>query len=106
VAQIGTFRNTGSGYCGTVETLTIKAEVTLEAIRSSSDKAPDFRVYKDHCEVGIAFKRTSEKGNEYISVLFDDPSFAKPIWANLLLGKDDIEKLPLMWDRPKVKKDE
>ena len=106
MTQIGTFRNTGSGYCGIIETLTIKAEVTLEPLRSNSEKAPDFRVYKGSGEVGIAFRKTSEKGNEYISVLFDDPSFAKPIWANLLLGKDALENLPLMWDRPKAKKDE
>jgi len=50
------------------------------------------------------FKKTSEKGNAYLSVLIDDPSFAKPIWANLLTSSKSDE-LPLMWDRPKPKKE-
>jgi uncharacterized protein (DUF736 family) len=105
MAQIGTFKKDGSGYSGTLQTFTLKADITLEPIRSSNDKAPDFEVHAGPTKVGIAYKRTAESGNEYISVLLDDPTFAKPIWANLLLG-NGIDGLPLMWDRPKPKKAE
>jgi len=59
--QIGTFKKDASGYSGTIETLAIKAEVTLEPVRSQNDKAPDFRVHIGGTEAGIAYKKTSEK---------------------------------------------
>ena len=102
MAQIGTFKKDGIGYSGRIHTLTINAEVTLEPVRSSNEKAPDFRVHMGLGEVGIAYKKTSEKGNEYISVLLDDPGFAKPFWCNLL-SNSKSDALPLMWDRPKPK---
>jgi uncharacterized protein (DUF736 family) len=100
--QIGTFRKDGSGYTGKIETLAINAEVTLEPVRSSNEKAPDFRVHAGPNEVGIAYAKTSEKSNAYISLKLDDPTFAKPFWCNLLLS-NGIDQLPLMWDRPKQK---
>ena len=102
--QIGTFKSSGLGYNGKIETLTLKAALTLEPNRSGGANAPAFRVFAGVQEIGIAFKKTSEKGNAYLSVLIDDPSFAKPIWANLLTSSKSDE-LPLMWDRPKPKKE-
>ena len=100
--QIGTFKNDGKGYSGTIHTLTLNAEVTLEPNRSGGEKAPAYRVFQGIHEIGIAFAKTSEKGNEYLSIVIDDPSFAKPIWANLITSSTKDE-LPLMWDRPKTK---
>jgi uncharacterized protein (DUF736 family) len=102
MAQIGSFKNTGAGYTGRIETLTLKADVTLEPIRSQSEKAPDFRAFTGITEIGIAFRRTSAKGREYITVFLDDPSFARGIWCNLLLGGKS-EEFPLMWERQKAK---
>lgn len=101
MAQIGTFKNTGAGFSGCIETLTLKANLTLEPLRSKNGKAPDFRVFNNTIEIGVAFRRTSERGNAYLAVLLDDPAFNKPIWCNLLLG--DREELSLMWERPKAK---
>jgi uncharacterized protein (DUF736 family) len=102
MAQIGIFTQNGAGYSGRIETLSIKADVTLEPLQARSDKAPDYRVFSGLTEIGIAYRRKSEKGNEYISVFLDDPAFAKGFWSNLLLGgKGDT--LPLMWDRPRAK---
>ena len=94
--QIGTFTSTGADYTGEIETMTLKTPVTLEPIRSKSEKAPDFRLMRGTTEIGVAFKKTSEKGHEYLSVVIDDPAFAGPIWANLLIGE---KQCPLMWDR-------
>ena len=99
--QIGTFKRDGVGFSGQIRTLTISHDITLEPVRSASDKAPDFRAYSGVHEVGIAYRKTSERGNEYLSVLLDDPSFTKAVWCNLLLS--DRDELPLMWDRPKPK---
>lgn len=100
--QIGSFKKDGFGYGGELHTLTLNAKLTLEPNRSSGANGPAFRMFNGIHEVGIAFKKTSEKGNEYLSVLIDDPSFPKAIWANLLTSSKDAE-IPLMWDRPKPK---
>ena len=100
--QIGTFKNDGKGYSGTIHTLTLNAEVTLEPNRNGGAKVPAFRVFRGVHEIGIAFAKTSGKGNDYLSVLIDDPSFATPVWANLITSSTNNE-LPLMWDRPKPK---
>ena len=97
--QIGTFKNDGKGYSGAIHTLTLNVEVTLEPNRNGGAKAPAFRMLQGIHEIGIAFAKTSEKGNDYLSVLIDDPSFAAPIWANLITSSNG--ELPLMWDRPK-----
>ena len=102
MAKIGTFKKAGTNaYTGTITTLAINTEISLEPVRSSNDKAPDFEVFAATTQVGIAYKKTSEKGNEYISLLLDDPTFAKPFWCNLLLS--DREEFPLMWERPRKK---
>lgn len=99
--QIGTFKRDGVGYSGHIRTLTLDIGITLEPVRSSNEKAPHFRAFSGVHEVGIAFRKTSERGNEYLSVVLDDPSFARAVWCNLLLS--DRDELPLMWDRPKPK---
>jgi uncharacterized protein (DUF736 family) len=86
MAQIGTFTSNGEGYSGWIDTLMIHAELTLEPIRSSSNKAPNFRMFSGKHEAGVAFRKKSEKGNPYLAVVLDDPSLASPIWCNLLLG--------------------
>ena len=104
MAQIGSFKKDGVGYSGSIHTLTLNVHVTLEPNRQAGANGPAFRVFHGVHEIGIAFKRTSEKGNEYLSVLIDDPTFPRAIWANLITSSNDDE-LPLMWDRPKPKKD-
>ena len=100
--QIGTFQKDGNGYSGKIQTLTLSAEVKLTPNRTGSDKAPAFLLFHGDHEIGIAFAKTSGKGNEYLLVLVDDPSFAKPIWANLITSSTNGE-FPLMWDRPQAK---
>jgi uncharacterized protein (DUF736 family) len=100
--QIGTFKSEGKGYSGRIETLTINVNVTLEPVRSDSERAPDYRVFRGIHQAGIGYKKTSDKGNTYIALMIDDPAFAKPVWCNLLLS--DRDELPLMWDRPKNSK--
>lgn len=100
--QIGIFKSDGFGYSGQLHTLTSNALLTLEPNRNAGSKGPAFRIFSNIHEVGIAFKKKSGKGNEYLLCLIDDPSFAKPIWANLIISTDQAE-IPLMWDRPQPK---
>jgi uncharacterized protein (DUF736 family) len=100
--QIGTFKKMGVGYEGQLHTLTLKSSLTFEPTRNGGAKAPAFRVMNGIREVGIAFKKTSVKGNDYLLVLIDDPAFSKPIWANLITSTENSD-IPLMWDRPQPK---
>jgi uncharacterized protein (DUF736 family) len=62
-----------------------------------SEKGPDFRVFAGTTEFGAAWKKKSDKGNDYLSVKLDDPSFPAPIYASLVEG--DGKELPLIWSR-------
>jgi uncharacterized protein (DUF736 family) len=94
--RIGTFQKTGVGYEGDLHTLNTQAHLTLEPNRSGGPKAPAFRIMAGIHEVGIAWKKTSSKGNEYLLCLLNDPSLAAPIWANLIISTQD-DDIALMW---------
>lgn len=100
--RIGTFHSTGKGFAGIIDTLTIKAELTLEPNRSERPGAPDFNVFRGTTEVGYAYQKTSDGGVEYISCKIDDPSLPYPIYASLFT-QSKTEELALTWSRPKKK---
>ena len=104
MATIGTFTKDGAGYAGTIETLSLKANITFEPNTQKGDnaKAPDFRVFQISdgftSEIGAAWKKTSREGAEYLSVSLDDPSFAEKI--NCRLVKTGSEQgHSLFWER-------
>ena len=68
------------------------------ARRSSSDKAPDYRIFQGSVEFGAAWKKTSNEGRAYLSVKLDDPSFPAPIYATLVEG-EDAGSYSLIWSR-------
>lgn len=107
MATIGTFKKDGEGYGGTIETLTLRANVTFEPNTQKGDntKAPDFRVFhlQEHgtSDIGGAWKKSKE-GTEYLSVSIDDPSFAEPI--NCRLVKTGSEHgYTLFWSRQRAR---
>ena len=102
MASIGTFTKDGTGFAGTIETLTLKAKITFEPQEKRSDNAPDFRVFHTtdglSSEIGAAWKKTSREGAEYLSASIDDPSFAERI--NCRLVKTGISQgHTLFWER-------
>jgi len=102
MATIGTFTKDGAGYAGTIETLTLRAKITLEPQAKRNDNAPDFRIFHSgdnfSSEIGAAWKKTSKEGAQYLSVSIDDPSFAERI--NCRLVKTGSEQgYTLFWDR-------
>jgi uncharacterized protein (DUF736 family) len=88
MATIGTFTKTDSGFAGTLHTLAVKAEVTL---RKNADKQssnhPDYELLCRDLKIGAAWERTGKKGR-FLSVSFDDPSFAPGFYS---LYKTGIE---------------
>lgn len=97
MTTIATFTKTDNGYTGEIRTLALTAKVTLKPADQTSGKAPDFRAITDGgIEIGGAWKRQSKNGNAYLSVRLDDPSFAAPVYANLV--ERDGRHL-LIWQR-------
>jgi uncharacterized protein (DUF736 family) len=106
MAVIGTFTKDGAGFTGHIETLTMRAKLTLEPnTNKKSDKSPDYRVlhFGDGftSEIGVAWNRTAKKsGSQYVSIsIHDDPALDKPL--NCRLIKTGAESgYTLFWDRP------
>ena len=99
MATIGTFSRTDEGFAGSVKTLTLNVKtVKLIAIEGADEKrGPHFRVFAGATEFGAAWKERSAKGNDYLSVKLDDPSFPAPIYASLV--DTDTKDLALIWSR-------
>lgn len=99
MATIGTFTHDSktNTYKGKIETLCIKANVTIVPNDQPSSTAPDYRVFVGSNEVGAAWSKTSQNNNPYLSVKLDDPSLASPIFASLIA--DENGKHNLLWSR-------
>lgn len=97
MATIGTFTKSDGEFSGSVKTLAlnVKAKFVAQAVKDS-EKAPDFRILAGTVEFGAAWKKTAQNGREYLSVRLDDPSFAAPIFANLIESDGSHS---LIWSR-------
>ncbi len=96
MATIGTFTKNDTGFAGTIQTLGLKAKISINPVEKGGDAAPDYRAHAGKVEIGAGWTRKSKSGREYISLKLDDPSFAAPIYANLIErdGQHD-----LIWSR-------
>jgi uncharacterized protein (DUF736 family) len=97
MATIGSFKQDGNDFTGAVQTLAFKAKLTIKAVDKASDTAPDYRVLAGAVEVGAAWSKVSKDGVPYISLKLDDPSFAAPIYANLMDKNDGTHDM--IWSR-------
>jgi uncharacterized protein (DUF736 family) len=106
---IGTFKKDAQadGYTGHITTLTFQRnQVQLVANEKGSDKEPDYRVVGNNgsgtVEFGAAWRRTSEKGQEFLSVSIDDPALPGALNA-ALFDAEHGDTASLVWTRPKAK---
>jgi uncharacterized protein (DUF736 family) len=100
MANIGTFKKSGSDYQGEIVTLSVQTKgvrIVAEASKAN-DNAPSHRVYVGRAEIGAAWAKRSDAGRDYLSVKLDDPSFNAPIYANLV-NDEDGESYTLIWSR-------
>jgi uncharacterized protein (DUF736 family) len=101
MAIIGTFTLGADGiYSGEISTLTLTRDVRLVPTETTAKNAPDLRVYAGTIEIGVAWLNTSRNGDPYYAVKLDDPSFAKPVWANMVASLKEVGVYNLLWDRP------
>jgi len=106
---IGNFKRNAKAdsYTGDVTTLTFhRSNVQFKANEKSGEKEPDYRIVAESgngtVEFGAAWKRTSERGQDFLSVSIDDPALSGPLNAALFTAEDG-ETATLVWTRPKSK---
>lgn len=96
-------RNT---YHGDIQTLTFAREgVSLRPAQKTGERGPDYRVFAETeggtVELGAAWRRQSEKGHSFLSVMLDDPAFGQPV--NVALFDDREGSATMVWTRPRQK---
>lgn len=110
MSTIGQFRRDPKAdtYSGEIVTLTFsRQDVQFTLNEKSGEKEPDYRVVgktlHGPVEFGAAWKRTSEKGQAYLSVTLDDPTLSGTLNAALfdVAGSDTAT---LVWTRSKATK--
>lgn len=94
-------------YIGDITTLTVsRPSVQMTPNEKTGDKEPDYRVVTKTAngivEFGAAWERTSEKGQEYLSVSVDDPALPGALNAALFPAEDG-KTAALVWTRTKKK---
>jgi len=105
---IGQFRQAGDRYTGQIASFGLHvAGLTFSPVAEKRSKdAPDFVVTMadpaskktgQSYEVGVAWKKTSQKGAVYLSVKLDGPVFPGPIHCALTRDADGAYRL--MWNR-------
>lgn len=100
MANIGSFKKSGNDYQGALHTLSVQQKNVRIVAESevANEKAPTHRVLVGSAEIGAAWAKTSREEREYLSVKLDDPSFAAPIYANLVADEDG-NTFNLIWSR-------
>jgi uncharacterized protein (DUF736 family) len=96
-------RKADGSYEGEVQTLAIKAPIRIAPIAKTKDNAPSFRIMSGRAHIGAAWiKQNRTDGADYVSLSFDDPSMARPLYANLgpAADQDDEDVFAIIWNRP------
>ncbi|WP_371420454.1 DUF736 domain-containing protein [Tardiphaga sp.] len=96
MTTIGTFTKTNNRFIGNLKTLSLSIGAEFLAL-PRTDKGPDFRILSGDIELGAAWKKARKDGREYFFVRLDDPTFANPIFASLVEGRDGEHAL--IWSR-------
>jgi uncharacterized protein (DUF736 family) len=100
MATIGTFTKIGDEYTGEIVTLTVQAKKVriVPSDKRPSDSAPSHRVFVGKAEIGAGWTKTSQGGRDYLALKLDHPSFAAPVFANLVESESG-ETHRLIWPR-------
>ena len=100
MANIGSFKKSGTEIQGEIVTLSFQAKGVriVPETTKSNDNAPSHRIYVGRAEIGAAWSKRSNEGRDYLSVKLDDPSFNATIFANLF-DDEDGEGYTLIWSR-------
>ena len=93
-------------YTGHIRTLTLQRAVALRPTARAGEREPDYRIFEEGeggtVEFGAAWKRTSERGQEFLSIVIDDPALNAPLHAALFMRERE-NSANLVWTRPSTK---
>jgi uncharacterized protein (DUF736 family) len=102
---IGEFKKTDHGFTGTLQTLAVKANITLQPNEDKEkDSHPDFIVLHGQNEIGVAWNRSDDRGY-YVSIAFEEPSLA-PGYYTLAKSDKGISAFDLLYRKPMPPKKE
>jgi uncharacterized protein (DUF736 family) len=94
---IGSFTKTANGFTGKLETLAIKANLTVQPNDEKEGNQPDYIVLNGQTEIGVAWDRNDDRGY-YVSVSFEEPSLAPGFYT---LAKSGVENgYQLLYRKP------
>ena len=105
MATIGTVTKTATGFRGKLQTLMMKASITLVPNEEkSAEGQPDFRVFANGgFELGAAWVRRNRDDEEYISLSLAAPEFGGRLYANLGRApgsQGEEERYAVIWNPP------
>lgn len=92
---------------GVIRTRTMKLNIRLERNKDrQSDKHPEYKVTEllpdgEVANIGGGWNEESKKGNPYISLNLDDPSFPMPLHVKLFAESEN--EYDVVWNRPREK---
>jgi uncharacterized protein (DUF736 family) len=100
---IGDFRIEDGSYRGDITTLTLqRSNVVFRPTSKTGEREPDYRIVQETevgtVELGAAWKRRSEGGREFLSVVLDDPALPTSVNAAVFMA-DHEETATLVWQR-------
>ena len=94
---IGSFTKTEKGFTGKIETLAVKANLTVQPNDAKEGNQPDYVVLHGQTEIGVAWDRNDDRGY-YVSISFEEPSLAPGFYT---LAKSGVEKgYQLLYRKP------
>jgi uncharacterized protein (DUF736 family) len=90
-------------YRGEIATLTLqRSNVELRPTDKAGDREPDYRIVQERdgaiVEFAAAWKRSSGKGRDFLSITLDDPALPASLNAALFLSDRD-DHATLVWQR-------
>ncbi len=100
---IGYVKRTNNGFEGTLNTISIKAEIKIvDNHAKSNDSQPHYLVYANGADIGAAWIRESRiSGNDYVALQIAAPEFgSRKLYANLgvAAGQDDPDTFAIIWN--------
>jgi uncharacterized protein (DUF736 family) len=107
MATIGTFKKSGDEFTGEIVTLGVQAKKVriVPSDKRPSDSAPTHRVFVGQAEIGAGWTKTSQGGRDYLALKLNDPSFAAPLYANLVESEDGTAHR-LIWSRQSERRED
>jgi uncharacterized protein (DUF736 family) len=90
-------------YTGEITTLTLqRSKVVLRPTGKVGDREPDYRIVQENdgrtVEFGAAWKRSGDRGREFLSIVLDDPALPTSLNA-ALFPSDRGAGATLVWQR-------